>query len=183
MEAGRLWSRGYFAKSTGKVEEAVIARYIDTQAAHHGFIGRSASLVCAYDETGTPPSLYSRNHVAFNLAHHLVLETQRHAHVFDDLTGKALIGYWLRVAEKKEFQIAQIRVLPNHCHLRVRLPPAMSALECVLALMNNSWAMMNRRYWGVLEGTDAWDVWEPSFYAATTGDVTTAEVKAYLRSV
>jgi REP element-mobilizing transposase RayT len=58
----------------------------------------------------------------------------------------------------------------------------MSALDCVLALMNNSWAMMNERFWGVLKQTDAWDVWEPSFYAGTTGDITTAEVKAYLRS-
>ena len=98
------------------------------------------------------------------------------------LTGKALIEYWLRVSEKKEFQIAQIRVLPNHCHLRVWLLPTTSPLECVLALMNNSWAMMNRRFWGLLKQTDAWDVWEPSVYAGTTGDVTTAEVKAYLNS-
>lgn len=182
LEPGRLWSQGYFVKSIGKVEESVIARYIATQAEHHGFTGSSASLVCEYDEPGTPPTLCFRNHVAFNLTHHLVLDTQRHAHVFDDVTGKSLIEYWLRVAEKKAFQIAQIRVLPNHSHLRVRLRSTMSALECVLALMNNSWAMMNRRFWGVLKQTDAWDVWEPSFYAATTGDVTTAEVKAYLRS-
>jgi putative transposase len=182
LEAGKIWSRGYFAKSTGKVEDAVIAKYIASQAEHHGYEGSSASLVCAYDEPGTPPALWFHNHVAFNLTHHLVFDTHRHAHVFDDVTGKALIEYWLRVAEKKEFQIAQIRVLPNHCHLRVRLLPTMSVLDCVLALMNNSWAMMNRRFWGVLKQTDAWDVWEPSFYAATTGDVTTAEVKAYLRS-
>jgi putative transposase len=98
------------------------------------------------------------------------------------VTGKALIEYWLRVAEKKGFQIAQIRVLPDHSHLRVRLRPSTSVLDCVRVLMNNSWAMMNRRFWGVLKQTDAWDVWEPSFYAATTGNVTTAEVKAYLRS-
>jgi len=182
FEAGKVWSRGYFAKSSGKVEEAVVAKYIAGQAEHHGYEGSSASLVCEYDEPGTRQALWFHNHVAFNLTHHLVFDTQRHAYVFDDVTGKALIGYWQRVAEKKRFQIAQIRVLPNHCHLLVRLLPAMSVLDCVGALMNNSWAMMNRRFWGVLRQTDAWNVWEPSFYAATTGDVTTAEVKAYLRS-
>jgi putative transposase len=182
FEAGKLWSRGYFAKSTGKVKQAVIARYIAGQASHHGYEGSSASLVCAYDEPGTPAPLFFHNHTAFNLTHHLVIDTQRHVHIFDDVTGKALIGYWLRVAEKKGFQIAQIRVLPNHCHLRVRILPATSVLDCALALMNNSWAMMNRRFWGVLKQTDAWDVWDASFYAATCGDITTAEVKAYLRS-
>jgi REP-associated tyrosine transposase len=181
LEGRRVWSRGYFAKSIGKVEEAVIAKYITNQAQHHGYEGNSASLVCEYDEPKAPASLSYRNHVAFNLTHHLVLDTQSHIQVFDDVTGNSLILYWLRVAQKKRFQIAQIRVLPNHCHLRVRLVPAMSVIECVRALMNNSWAMMNRRFWGVLKQTDAWHVWEPSFYAGTIGDVTTAEVKAYLR--
>jgi putative transposase len=182
LEAGRIWSRGYFAKSIGKVEDAVIAGYIASQAEHHGYTGRSGSLVCDYNEPGSPPLLWSHNHVTFNLTHHLVLDTQRHAHVFDEVTGKALIEYWLRVAAKKEFGIAQISVLPNHCHLRVRLAPTMNVLECVRSLMNNSWTMMNRRFWGVLKQTDAWNLWEPPFYASTIGDVTTAEVKAYLRS-
>ena len=181
LEAGRLWSRGYFAKSIGTVEDAITARYIASQAEHHGYTGGSASLICEYDESGSLP-LWSHNHATFNLTHHLVLETQRHAHVFDDVTGKALIEYWQRVAVKKEFQIAQIRVLPNHCHLRVRILPAMSVVDCILALMNNSWMMMSERFWGVLKQTDAWDVWEPSFYAGTIGDVTTAQVKAYLKS-
>jgi REP-associated tyrosine transposase len=182
LEAGNLWSRGYFAKSTGKIEEAVVAKYIASQADPHGYKGGSASLVCEYDERDRTPELWFHNHAAFNLSHHLVLDTQRHVCVFDDVTGNALIEYWLRVAKQKGFQIAQIRVLPNHCHLRVRLLPAMSVLECILALMNNSWAMMNRRFWGVLKQTDTWDVWESSFYAATIGDVTTAEVNAYLRA-
>ena len=102
LEAGRLWSRGYFAKSTGTVGEAIVAKYIARQAEHHDYSGGSASLVCAYDEPGIPPALSFHNHVAVNLTHHLVLDTQCHVHVFDDVTGKALIEYWLRVAEKKE---------------------------------------------------------------------------------
>jgi putative transposase len=182
LEAGTVWSRGYFAKSTGKVEEAAIAKYIASQAEHHGYTNRSSSLVSAYDEPGIPPGLRFHNHVAFNLTHHFVFDTQDHIHLFDDVTGKELIKYWLRVAERKGLEIAQIRVLPNHCHLRVRLVPTMSVLACALALMNNSWAMLHQRFWGVLKQCDAWDVWEPSFYAATTGDVTTAEIKAYLKS-
>lgn len=180
LEPGKLWSRGYFAKSTGKIDNAIIAKYIANQAKHHGYEGGSGSLICGYDEPGTPTALWFHNHATFNLMHHIVLDTQRHSHVFDDVTGSALINYWLRVAEKKGFQIVQIRVLPNHSHLRVRLMPAMSSLECVLALMNNSWAMMNQRYWGVLKQTDAWNVWEPSFYAATIGNLKTSQLKAYL---
>jgi putative transposase len=182
LEPGRVWSRGYFAKSTGKIEEEVIAKYISNQAEHHGYQRGAAALVSSYDEPGTSPSVWSHNHSVFNLTHHLVLETERHARVFDDVTGKALIDYWLRVAAKKGFQIAQLRVLPDHSHLRIRLLPTMSVLECILALINNSSAMMTKHFWGVLKATNAWGVWEPSFYAGTTGDVTTAEVKSYLKA-
>jgi putative transposase len=182
FEPGRVWSRGYFAKSTGKVEEDVIATYIANQADHHGYKRGAAALVSEYDEPGMPLSLWRHNHSAFNLTHHVVLETERHARVFDDVTGKVLIEYWLRVAAKKGFQISQIRVLPDHSHLRVRLLPTMSVIECILALINNSSAMMTKHFWGVLKGANAWGVWEPSFYAGTTGDVTTAEIKSYLKS-
>ena len=37
LEAGNIWSRGYFVKSIGKVEDAVTAKYIAGQAAHHGY--------------------------------------------------------------------------------------------------------------------------------------------------
>ncbi len=42
LVAGRLWSRGYFAKSIGTIDDAVVATYIASQADHHGYTGRSA---------------------------------------------------------------------------------------------------------------------------------------------
>lgn len=182
FQPGHVWSRGYFAKSTGKIEESVVSAYIAGQAEHHGYKRGAASLVSSYEEREPAPSLSYHNHAAFNLTHHLVLETERHAHLFDDVSGCAMIDYFLRVAAKKQFQIAQIRVLPDHCHLRVRLHPTMSVLDCARGLMNNSWAMMNRRFPGALIERNTWNVWEPSFYAGTTGDVTTAEIRSYLKS-
>ena len=182
LTAGQIWSRGYFAKSIGTVDQETISRYIADQAEHHGYRGGSASLVCAYDSPTQLPKLWRHNHATFNLSHHMVFETQTHKEVFDDLTGKVLIDYWLRVAAKKGFVIGQIRVLPNHTHLMVCLFPTMSVLDCVRALMNNSWSMMTRRFSGVLKQTNAWNVWEGSFYAGSTGSVTTAEVKGYLES-
>ena len=182
LSAGRVWSRGYLAKSIGKVDQTTVSTYIANQAAHHGYVGGAASLVCSYDGMAALPELWRHNHATFNLSHHLVLETQYHKDVFDHVTGQSLIDYWLRVAKRKGFEIGQIRILPNHAHLFVCLFPTMSALECVRTLMNNSWAMMSKRYWSVLKQTDVWNLWEGSFYAGSTGNVTTAQVKSYLES-
>lgn len=179
---GQIWARGYFAKSVGTVDRETVTRYISSQAEHHGYRRGSASLICAYDAMDKLPDLWRHNHATFNLSHHLVLETQHHKEVFDDVTGKALIEYWLRVARKKRFEIGQLQVLPNHAHLFVCLYPTMSVLDCVRALLNNSWALMNQRFCGVIKQTEAWNLWEPSFYAGGTGSVTTAEVKSFLAS-
>ena len=182
LKTGSVWSRGYLAKSIGKIDQATISAYIANQAVHHGYTGGAAALVCSYDGMASLPELWHHNHATFNLSHHLVLETQHHKAVFDDVTGKALIEYWLRVAKAKRFEIGQIRIRPNHAHLFVCLFPTLSVIECVRSLMNNSWAMMFKRYAGVLKQTDAWNLWEGSFYAGSTGKVTTAQVKSYLDS-
>jgi putative transposase len=121
FQPGQIWSRSYFAKSAGKVDQTIVSNYISSQAEHHGYIRKAASLVSAYDEPETAPRLSYHNHAAFNLTHHLVFETDYHTAMFDDFNGKPLIDYWLRVAAKKDFQMGQIRLLPDHCHLKVRL--------------------------------------------------------------
>ncbi len=182
LAPGQIWARGYFAKSVGTVDRETVARYISNQAEHHGYRRGSAALICAYDAIDKLPDFWRHNHTTFNLSHHLVLETQHHKEVFDDVTAKALMEYWLRVATKKRFEIAQAQVLPNHAHLFVCLYPTMSVVECVRALLNNSWVLMNQRFSSVIKQTEAWNLWEPSFYAGATGNVTTAEVKAFLAS-
>jgi hypothetical protein len=46
--------------------------------------------------------------------------------------------------------------------------------------MNNTQQWMTKRYVGVLKETDGWNVSQPSFYAETVGDHTTAQVKRFL---
>jgi hypothetical protein len=46
--------------------------------------------------------------------------------------------------------------------------------------MNNTQQWMMKRYLGVLKETDGWNVWQPSFYAGTVGEHTTAQVKRFL---
>jgi REP element-mobilizing transposase RayT len=38
---------------------------------------------------------------------------------------------------------------------------------------------MEKNYLGILKNTGAWNVWQPSFYAATVGEYTTAQVKNF----
>ena len=71
-------------------------------------------------------------------------------------------------------------VLPDHIHLLFEALPSISVADCALSLVNNTLHWMEKNYWGVLKQTGAWDVWQPSFYAGTVGEYTTAQVKRFL---
>ena len=66
------------------------------------------------------------------------------------------------------------------CHLIIEAVPNVSVNDCALALLNNTQQWMEKRYWGVLKETGAWEVWQPSFYAGTVGEYSTAQVKRFL---
>jgi putative transposase len=76
--------------------------------------------------------------------------------------------------------VDRIGFLPDHIHLIIEAIPSLSVYECALAFLNNTNHWMHKHYWGVLKETGAWDVWQPSFYAGTVGEYTTAQVKRFL---
>ncbi|HEV8133813.1 MAG TPA: hypothetical protein VGP85_04025 [Pyrinomonadaceae bacterium] len=41
---------------------------------------------------------------------------------------------------------------------------------------------MTKNYGGVLKETGAWNVWQPSYYAGTVGEFTSAQVAKFLVS-
>ena len=66
-----VWERGYLARSTGRVRITAVQRYLEDQAAHHGYSGRVLPPV--YHYRARQPVLLTAAHAMFELNHHLVL--------------------------------------------------------------------------------------------------------------
>ena len=172
----KLWARGYFARSSGKVNLDLARQYVDSQVSHHGYKGEWTKPLSFRNEQFRSP--------AFHLAHsfcvlnyHLVLATQDRIPLFDEAIATPLFKYVLAVGEKYNFAIERIGLMPDHMHLIVEARPDVSIEDCAKAIMQNTCYWMGRRYSGVLKETQAWKVWQPSFYAGTVGEYTTAQVK------
>jgi REP element-mobilizing transposase RayT len=90
-------------------------------------------------------------------------------------------AYWLKVAEKRGFGINRMAILPDHVHLLVRTVPKMSIEACALALMNNAQHWMAERFAAVLVKEKVDQLWQASAYAGSSGEVTTALMKWFLR--
>ncbi|MCI0388111.1 MAG: IS200/IS605 family transposase [Acidobacteria bacterium] len=173
-----LWGRGFLARSVGRVRLGVVKDYINGQAEHHGYNKRVRPPVLRYSDEESVA--LTAAHSCFELNHHLVFATRYRRGVFDSALGESLIQYWRRVASARGFAIDRVTIVPDHAHLLVRIVPKMNIEECALALLNNGQHFVGERAPEAMIHAKIEQLWQASAYAATTGKVTTALVKAFL---
>jgi len=175
----RLWAKGYFARSSGKVNLEAAQHYVESQAAHHGYRGEWTKPLSYRNPTFRSPA-FPVPHSFCLLNYHVVLVTQHRIPVFDEAIAPSLFNYAMLVADKHAFAIERMGLMPDHLHLIIEAKSNVTIEECVRELLENTHYWMEKRYSGVLKETNAWNVWQPSYYAATVGEYTTAQVKRFL---
>jgi len=175
-----LWARGYLARSTGKVRLKAVREYLNQQAEHHGYSNRALPPVFRF--RNVTPTVLSVAHASFDLRHHLVFATTYRRGIFDSHLGEDLVNYWLKVAATRDFAVDQVTVLPDHVHSLVRIPPKISIEECALSLMNNGQYFVGKHCPERLIKAGINQLWQPSAYAGTCGELPTALLKSFLQS-
>ncbi len=175
-----MWADGFLARSVGRVRIDAVKKYIGEQAEHHGYDRRVIPPVFRYRVK--QPKRLTGAHSVFDLSHHLVIATYKRRGLFGAHIGQELVHYWLAVAEKKDFAIDAATVLPDHVHLLIRIAPKQSVESCALALMNNGQHWYGKHYSTLLVKAKVDRLWQPSAYAGTTGELTTALLKSFLKA-
>lgn len=175
-----LWARGYLARSSGKVRTSAVRKYLEQQAAHHGYASRILPPVYKY--RATTPRTLSAAHAWFDLTHHLVFSTQDRKGVFTSTAAQALSNYSLRLAVERNFALDQLSIVPDHMHLIVRIVPKISIEEVVLLLLNNGQHFIGMNYPELLIESGLTQLWSNSAYAGTCGQTTTALLMKWLGS-
>lgn len=135
--ASRLWAKGYFAQSSGKVNLEAARRYVESQASHHGYQGDWAKGLKFRNENFVSPA-FNISHSLAILNYHLVLVTDRHLPIFDEAIAPHFFHYVTRIGEKHQFAVDRMSILPDHLHLLIEAIPNLSVEECVLAILNNT---------------------------------------------
>ena len=176
-----LWAQGYFARSSGKTNLEAARVYVDSQASHHGYCGDWTKPLKFRNPNFESPA-FKFDHVVAILDYHLVVVTQNRMPLFDEAMAPGLFDFIMTIGQKHYFAVDRIGLLPDHMHLIVQAVPSLSAHACVLAILENTRHWMTKRYNGALKQLNAWNVWEPSFYAGTIGEYSTAQVREFLRT-
>jgi len=175
----KLLGKGYFARTSGRVSVERTNDYLNRQVTHHGYRGEWTDALELRNTNFRSPA-FSFGHCVSILNYHLVLSTQERKSVFDEEIAPKLFNYICRVGTKHDFLVERVSFLPDHMHMTFEGKPTISAEDYALMIMNNTQFWMNKYFSGVLKNTDAWNVWEPTYYAGTVGEYTTAQVKSFL---
>ncbi len=172
-----VWAQGYFARSSGKTNIAAARAYVDSQATHHGYRGDWTKPLKFRNPNFRSPA-FKFDHLIAILDYHLVIATQNRLPLF---MAPDLFNYIITIGQQHNFAVDRIGLLPDHMHLIIEVIPSLSVQDCVLAILENSRYWMTKHYSGTLKQLKAWDVWQPSFYAGTVGEYSTAQVREFLR--
>ncbi len=73
-------------------------------------------------------------------------------------------------------------MLPDHTHLIVRTTPKMSVEECALILMNKGQQFVGTKWPARMIQAGINQLWQPSAYVGSCGDLPTALLKKFLSS-
>jgi len=172
------WAEGYFARSSGKADISTVRMYVESQAANHGYQGEWTSEMSQVNPNFKSPAFHF-DHCVCILNYQIVLVTKFRTDLLDDHIAPRLFEYTIEIGKKHGFAVDRMGLSPDHVHLIIEARPDVSVQDCALAL-HNTRHWMEKKYWGVLKQTDCWDVWQPSFYAGTVGEYSTAQIRRFL---
>ncbi len=178
-----VWSRGWFVRSNGNVTDEVIRNYVANQFDHHRAVPLTNPLImtnCRYHNPDNASQIRKSSHAAFQYNVHFVFSVGRRIEFLDPMVGQKLVQYWLSVCQKKSWFAWDIEVVWDHAHLLLGISLGETPEEAALALLNNAELWFHSRYSAVMkqEGLDT--VFQAGYYAGTSGEATTAQIKSYL---
>src|SRR5262249_44683523 len=139
-------ARGYFARSSGRVDLDTVKGYVSKQVSHHGYRGDWTKAL-EYMNPGFISPAFQHSHSVSLLSYHLVLVTRGRVAVFDDTIAPRLFKYIVAIGQKRGFAVERMSLLPDHIHLVFEAKPDITITELALALTNNTAHWMGKHYW------------------------------------
>jgi REP element-mobilizing transposase RayT len=180
----KLLAGGYFACTSGASTSETLDRYLDNQAAHHGYTSRQAELVWVHmwPTTLNDWKLLQANHSATRVRWHLVLSTWNRVDLFTSSAAEAVSSRWEVIAGGLRARLLKVSWVPDHVHVALASHPSLVPIELVLAFLNESQALMASQFNSWLLHADSQRLWKPGAYVGTYGDLATPQIQAYLRN-
>ncbi|MDC0935489.1 IS200/IS605 family transposase [Pirellulales bacterium] len=179
----KIFGAGYFACCTGPSTSSELDRYFEQQSRHHGYDTRAKPPV--YGRTWSGSSGEDRDlcakHAIANIRWHLVFATWGRNGAFTSEAAEALTECWDSRAKDLRIRFIKASFVPDHVHLAVQSHPAVAPVEIVQELLNSSQEFMVDNFEELVIQAGGPQLWTPSAYVGSVGDLANAQMQTYLR--
>ena len=118
----------------------------------------------------------------YQTAYHLVWRPVYRRAVLDEPVKSALTSIFREIAAPYGMEILEVSIQPDHLHLFVSFPPALSIANAVKLLKGISARRLRAMFPALRHRTRSDRLWAPSYYVGTAGHVSAETIQRYIES-
>lgn len=118
----------------------------------------------------------------YNIGYHIVWSTKYRRKVLEGDIEIRLKALFQEIADEFEFQIKEMELMPDHCHVFVSCHPKKSPSDIVKCLKGITarkllleFPIIKKKLWGG-------HLWNPSYYIGTVGNMSKEVVLRYIQN-
>ena len=118
----------------------------------------------------------------YQTAYHLVWRPVYRPSVLDEPVKTALATIFREIAAQYGMEVLELSIQPDHLHLFISFPPALSIATAVKLLKGISARRLRTMFPALRRQTRSDRLWAPSYYVGTAGHVSAETIQRYIES-
>lgn len=123
---------------------------------------------------------HSKEHLTYSCQYHVIFCPKYRRKVLKDGLDITLKEIFLEIADKYEFSILEMEVMPDHVHLLIDCNPRFGIMECVTKLKAQSAYRMRKQYPELKRRMPCF--WTRSSFISSAGSVSLEVVRKYIEN-
>lgn len=120
--------------------------------------------------------------VTHHTDYHLTYNTKYRKKVLVGEISKRTAQIIKRIAAEKDCQIKEIKVMPDHVHLLISIPPQYKISEIIRQIKGASSYYLFREFPEIKTNLSKGHLWAPSYFVRATGNVTIGTIRKYIEN-
>jgi putative transposase len=118
----------------------------------------------------------------YNIGYHIVWSTKYRRKVIEGDIEIRLKSLFQEIADEFEFQIKEMEVMPDHCHVFVSCHPKKSPSDIVKCLKGITARKLLQEFPKIKKKLWGGHLWNPSYYIGTVGNMSKDVVLRYIQN-
>ena len=125
-------------------------------------------------------SYHTSEHIVYSCKYHVIFCPKYRRKVLVDGIDERLKTIFLETAQRHQFEITDLEVMPDHVHLLVDCNPRYGIMQCVKDLKRESASLLKKEFPQLTSRLP--NLWTRSVFIASVGSVSLEVVKKYIEN-